>query len=109
LIMHGCVNEGLDIVRICRDRYDGTVRNPYNEYECGHFYARAMASYGLLQSMSGVSYDARTKTLIINPALKCDFKSFISTETGYGNVGVKDGKPFVDCVRGKIDVENIVY
>jgi uncharacterized protein (DUF608 family) len=109
LILCGCVDEGLDIVRTCRDRYDGTVRNPYNEYECGHFYARALASYGLLQSMSGVVYDALTKTLTINPVVKGDFKSFISTNTGYGNVGVKDGKPFVDVVKGKIDVEKIVY
>ena len=52
LILCGCVKEGLDIVRVCRSRYDGTTRNPYNEYECGHFYARAMASYGLLLAMS---------------------------------------------------------
>ena len=109
LIMHGCVDEGLEIVRVCRDRYDGTVRNPYNEYECGHFYARALASYGLLQSMSGACYDALTKTLTINPANKGDFKSFLSTNTGYGNVGVKDGKPFLNVMKGKIDVEKINY
>ena len=108
LIMHGCINEGLDIVKTCRDRYDGTVRNPYNEYECGHFYARALASYGLLQAISGAVYDALTKTLTINPEIKGDFKSFISTETGYGNVGIKDGKPFIDCVKGVIEVEKIV-
>ena len=107
LIMCGCVQEGLDIVRICRDRYDGSVRNPYNEYECGHFYARAMASYGLLQAMSGAAYDAQTKTLTVNPAAGGDFKSFISTDTGYGNVGIKNGKPFIDVVKGTIDVENI--
>ena len=109
LIMHGCINEGLDIVKTCRDRYDGTVRNPYCEYECGHYYARALSSYGLLQAISGAVYDNLTKTLVINPAIKCDFKSFISTETGYGNAGVKNGKPFIDCVKGVIDVEKIVY
>jgi len=44
LMLMGMVEEGLEIVRICRDRYDGRVRNPFNEYECGHWYARAMAS-----------------------------------------------------------------
>jgi hypothetical protein len=104
LIMHGCVEEGLEIVRTCRDRYDGAVRNPYNEYECGHFYARALSSYGLLQAMSGAYYDARTKTLAINPAVKGDFKTFISTRTGYGHVGRKDGKPVVRAVKGKIEI-----
>ena len=33
------------VVRVARDRYDGSVRNPFNEYECGHWYARAMSSY----------------------------------------------------------------
>jgi len=109
LIMHGCIDEGLEIVRTCRDRYDGTVRNPYNEYECGHFYARALSSYGLLQSLSGAAYNALTKTLTVNPPVKGDFKSFISTNAGYGNIGVKDGKPFINVVKGKIDVEKIVY
>ena len=54
LMMAGMVQEGLDIVRACRDRYDGKVRNPFNEYECGHWYARAMSSYALIQGMTGV-------------------------------------------------------
>ncbi|MCL2813987.1 MAG: non-lysosomal glucosylceramidase [Oscillospiraceae bacterium] len=107
LIMLGCVEEGLEIVRICRSRYDGTVRNPYNEYECGHFYARAMSSYGLLQAMSGATYDALTKTLSINPAVGGDFKSFISTAAGYGSVGIKNGDPFIHVVKGTIEVENL--
>ena len=45
LMLMGLVEEGLEIVRACRDRYDGRVRNPFNEYECGHWYARAMSSY----------------------------------------------------------------
>ena len=65
LMMLGCVEEGLDIVRDCRRRYDGVRRNPFNEYECGHWYARAMSSYGLLQGLTGVRYDAVTKTLYV--------------------------------------------
>src|SRR5664280_535905 len=42
LMRMGLVQEGLEVVRTCRDRYDGRVRNPFNEYECGHWYARAM-------------------------------------------------------------------
>jgi len=105
----GMIEEGLDIVRTCRDRYDGRVRNPFNEYECGHWYARAMSSYGLLQSLTGARYDAVDKTLYIEPRIKGDFRSFISTATGYGTVGVKGGKPFVNVVSGKIDVNKTEY
>ena len=88
------------------------MRNPYDEYECGHFYARAMSSYGLLQAFTGIRYDAAAKTLFMKPRIKggnkiFDFTSFITTGTGYGNVGIKDGNPFIRVVKGKIDVERI--
>ena len=67
LMMMGRVEEGLEIVRTCRDRYDGRVRNPFNEYECGHWYARAMSSYALLQGLSGARYDAVEKVLYLRP------------------------------------------
>src|SRR5690606_10299314 len=53
MMREGMVEEGLEIVRTCRDRYDGRVRNPFNEYECGHWYARAMASYALIYGLTG--------------------------------------------------------
>jgi len=108
-MMEGMVEEGLEIVRTCRDRHDGRVRNPFNEYECGHWYARAMASYALLQGLTGVRYDAVEKTLYINPSLKGDFRSFLSTATGYGTVGLKDGKPFIEVKQGNIDIIHIQY
>ena len=104
LMMFGEVEKGLDIVRTCRDRYDGRVRNPFDEYECGHWYARAMSSYGLLQGLHGVRYDALTQTMYINSKGK-DFTSFVSTETGFGNVGIKNGKPFMDVSYGVITVK----
>lgn len=102
LMLLGHVDEGLEIVRACRDRYDGRIRNPFNEYECGHWYARAMASYGLIQGLTGVRYDAVTKTLHIAPTIDGDFRSFLSTETGFGIVGVKNGEPFVEISSGTI-------
>jgi hypothetical protein len=109
LIMHRCVEEGLTIVRAARDRYDGSVRNPFNEYECGHWYARAMSSYALLQALSGARYDAVERRLYVRPQVQGDFACFISTATGYGLVGVRSGKPFLDVRVGKITVEEIVY
>ena len=58
--------KGLDIVRTTRKRYDGTVCNPFDEYECGHWYARAMSSYALIEALTGVRYDAVSKTLYVN-------------------------------------------
>ena len=39
-IQSGLPEEGLEIVRGLRFRYDGERRNPWDEVECGHHYAR---------------------------------------------------------------------
>ncbi len=108
LMSTGHVDEGLEIVRTCRDRYNGTVRNPFNEYECGHWYARAMSSYALIQGLTGISYDARTEILTVAPSIKGDFKAFLSTETGYGTVEMKNGKVNLNIKSGTIPVSEIV-
>ena len=108
LIFEGEVGMGLDIVRTCLDRYDGSCRNPFNEYECGNWYSRAMSSYSLLQAMTGARYDAVTSTLYIAPRVDGDFRSFISTEHGFGTVGIRNGEPFLEVRQGTIPVENIV-
>ena len=99
----GEVEKGLDIVRACRNRYDGTVRNPFNEYECGHWYARALSSYGLLQGLTGVRFDAVSKTLYVDSKIG-DFTTFLSTETGYGTVTLAGNKASVNVVSGTIPV-----
>jgi hypothetical protein len=68
-----------------------------------------MSSYGLLQGLTGVRYDAVDKTLTIRPRMAGDFRSFLSTATGYGTVGVADGQPFVEVKRGTIPFTKIVF
>ncbi len=109
LILLGEVERGLEIVRVCRARYDGRIRNPFNEYECGHWYARAMSSYALLQALSGARYDAVEQVLYLAPQLKGDFRCFLATAGGYGTVGVRRGKPFLEVRAGSIPVKEIRY
>ncbi len=109
LIVMRRVEEGLDIVRTARARYDGRVRNPFNEYECGSWYARAMSSYALLQALSGARYDAIDKVLYLHPKITGDFKSFLCTASGFGTAGVRNGEPFLDVKSGSIPVERIDY
>jgi uncharacterized protein (DUF608 family) len=109
LMRMGLAKEGLEIVRSCRDRYDGRVRNPFNEYECGHWYARAMSSYALLFGLSGARYDAVEKVLYLEPGIKGDFRCFLSTATGYGTVGVKKDKPFYEVKSGTLEIREVKY
>jgi hypothetical protein len=105
----GRVEQGLEIVRACRARYDGRVRNPFDEYECGHWYARAMASYAMLEGLTRARYDAVTRTLHLHPSRPGDFRSFLSTATGYGTVGVRGSQPFLEVKSGTIDVQRFDY
>lgn len=104
LILFGHVKEGLELVQACRKRYDGRIRNPFDEYECGHWYGRALSSYSLIQALTGLAYDAVDKTLRVDSKIGNTFTCFLSTETGFGMAGLKKGKPFIRVFNGFIDV-----
>lgn len=107
LMFAGKVKEGLDVVRECRNRYSGKVRNPFNEYECGHWYARAMSSYGLIEGLTGMRFDAVDGALHVNSKVG-DFKCFLSTATGFGTVTLSGGKASVNVVFGTIPVKKYI-
>ncbi|MBI3682579.1 MAG: hypothetical protein HY235_19550 [Acidobacteria bacterium] len=86
LIYEGMLKEGVAIVDAVRDRYDGVRRNPWNEIECGHHYARAMSSWSLLLAWSGFSYSAPDKELRFQPRQGGDnFRCLYSAGTAWGN------------------------
>jgi uncharacterized protein (DUF608 family) len=108
LMMEGEVEKGLEIVREARKRYDGRIRNPFDEYECGHFYARALSSYGLMQGLTGLFYDAVEKTLYMDSRIGNNFKCFISCETGFGTAGLYHGRPFLTIYSGDIKADKFM-
>jgi hypothetical protein len=66
-----------------------------------------MSSYGLLQGLTGLRYDAVDKTLYIDSKVG-DFTCFLSTATGFGTVTLRQGKASVNIAHGAIPVEKIV-
>jgi uncharacterized protein (DUF608 family) len=86
LIYEGFIDEGLKIVEACRNRHDGIGRSPWNEVECGHHYARSLASYAVLLALSGFRCDAVNKTLYFKPVINEDnFSCFFCCADGWGN------------------------
>jgi uncharacterized protein (DUF608 family) len=84
-LYEGQVREALAIVKGARERYAGTNRNPWNEIECGDYYARAMSSWTLLLAAQGYAYDGPAGSLGFNPRLNADdHTSFFSTAEGWG-------------------------
>jgi len=109
LIGEGLVEEGLTIVKALRSRYDGRVRNPWNEYECGNYYARAMASFALLGALSGVRYSAVDKTLWFGPKLsQRPFQTFFSTASGFGVLNLTKTELQIRVIEGDLTIEKLV-
>jgi len=86
-IYTGKISEGLKIVQSVRDRYDGSTRNPWNEVECGDHYVRAMASWTILNALTGLEYNVEDKRLEFYPRINREiFKSFFISDNGWGRI-----------------------
>ena len=86
----GMVDEGLECVRNIRLRYDGEKRNPWDEAECGHHYARAMSAWSAVLALSGFSYDGAAASVVAAPLVVTDnFHCFWSTATGWGTYSLR--------------------
>ena len=85
MLYSGMLDHGLEYIGDIRRRYDGIKRNPWDEAECGHHYARAMASWSAVLALSGFRYRGAGRHVEILPRIEhSSFKSFWSTGTGWG-------------------------
>ncbi|CAA9281801.1 MAG: GH116 [uncultured Chloroflexi bacterium] len=110
-IYEGLVDEGLAIVEGLRARHDGLRRNPWDEFECGHHYARALASWSVLLALSGYSYSAIDRRLSFVPVSQAvvngTFRCFFTTGTGWGVVTATEQQASVQVIEGTLDVESV--
>jgi hypothetical protein len=67
MLYEGMTNEGIESIGDVRARYDGRKRNPFDEAECGHHYARAMASWAAVLALTGFHYSAVTREMTFGP------------------------------------------
>lgn len=79
------LEKGLAVSRAIHDRYDGRLRNPYNEIECSDHYARSMASYGVFQAVCGFNCHGPSGAIEFAPRLSPhDFRAPFVTAQGWG-------------------------
>jgi hypothetical protein len=112
LMYEGFVAEGLAIVKGVRDRHTGTRRNPWDEFECGHHYARSLASYAALTALSGFSYSAPEKRIGFAPRVNDeDFEVFFSVGSGWGaytqTIGKKKSELTIVVERGYLELREL--
>ena len=94
MIYEGLIDAARQIVRMARSRYDGRRRdglnsgpggNPFNELECGKFYARAMSSWSLLIASQGLVLEGPQGILGFKPHWQPeDHRSFFTAPEGWG-------------------------
>ncbi|KPK82963.1 MAG: hypothetical protein AMJ81_08705 [Phycisphaerae bacterium SM23_33] len=107
MVYEGLVEEALALVKAARDRHDGVRRNPWNEFECGDHYARAMSSWSLLLALSGQRYDGRSGTLTMKPVVnRDDFRCLFTAAAGYGVYSQRRQRTgvsvAVECLEGRV-------
>ncbi|MBT3376785.1 MAG: hypothetical protein HN742_09965 [Lentisphaerae bacterium] len=87
MLYEGLTDEGLTAIAAIRARYDGWRRNPFNEAECGHHYARAMAAWTAVLAITGFHYDGTGGGSMT--AADRDGRSFWSTGHAWGTCEVR--------------------
>ncbi|MCC7156263.1 MAG: hypothetical protein IT161_16920 [Bryobacterales bacterium] len=104
----GLVSQGVECIGNIRRRYDGERRNPWNEAECGHHYARAMAAWSAILALSGFQYHAAAARLEVRPAatqrpLRCIW----STAAGWGVFRQEDRRLELEVRSGRLPVRSL--
>ncbi|HKD37380.1 MAG TPA: GH116 family glycosyl hydrolase, partial [Pirellulales bacterium] len=123
MVYEGLIDEARKIVRTARQRYDGRRLdgldsgpggNPFNELECGKFYARAMSSWSLLIASQGLLLEGPKGIIGFKPRWQPeDHRSFFTAPESWG-MFVQTRKPGeqtsrIDVRYGKLRVRELVF
>lgn len=111
-LYEGQIVEALAIVRGARERYNGVKKSPWNEIECGDYYARAMSAWSVLLGAQGYFYDGPARLLQFDPRLGAeDHRSLFTTAEGWGQYHQKrDGSKQtsrVELLAGRCDLRTL--
>ncbi len=107
MIYEGQLEAGLKVYQSVRDRFDGYKRNPFNEGEYGHRYARAMAAWAGIPAYTGFQYSAVEKSMSFNSR---PGKYFWSNGYQYGIVKIREqgdnSLVSLTCLKGELPLKS---
>jgi non-lysosomal glucosylceramidase len=111
MFFEGMIDEGLQCITAIRARYDGRKRNPFDEAECGHHYARAMASWSSVLALTGFHYSSINASMQF-AATKRFSRIFWSNGYAWGTCQQKPGPHTTEIemtvLYGKIRLQHLV-
>ncbi|HZQ54581.1 MAG TPA: GH116 family glycosyl-hydrolase [Bryobacteraceae bacterium] len=110
MLYAGMHREGIECIESIRRRYDGERRNPWDEAECGHHYARAMAAWAGIIALSGFYYHGgRQHLALLPPDAPPHFQCFWSNATGWGMFYRTRQQVRVILHHGKLRVRSLEF
>jgi len=101
MMYEGQVENGLKCIQAIRDRFDGLKRNPFDEPECGHHYARAMASWASVLALSGFQYSGVEKSMRFTSV---PGTYFWSNGYSWGTCKVENGQADLTVLKGTVSL-----
>ena len=108
MLTHGMVDQGVECIANIRRRYDGERRNAWDEAECGHHYARAMAAWSGIVMLSGFRYDGPARRVSVMPRYRLNrLVSFFSTAGAWGEFTYTGAKLTLAPRFGKLPVASV--
>ena len=105
MMYEGMTDEGLRCFQAVRDRFDGAKRNPFDEPECGHHYARAMASWAGIIALSSFHYSGIDRHISFTGT---PGRYFWSNGYAWGLCNVQpDGSATLSVLHGTLSVDKV--
>jgi len=101
MLYEGQIEAGVKCIQSIRDRFDGEKRNPFDEPECGHNYARAMASWSAPMALSEFHYSAPEKSISFTSK---PGTYFWSNGYAWGTCKVEQGKATLEVMHGMLEI-----
>ena len=99
MLYEGMNDDGIKCIKAVRDRFDGAKRNPFSEPECGHHYARSMASWAAILAFTDFQYSGvdRSMTFTSRPGTY-----FWSNGYSWGTCKVEDKQATILVAHGSL-------
>ena len=104
MIYEGLEEQALTCISSIRDRHDGAKRNPFSEPECGHHYARSMASWATVIALSDFQYSAIDRRIHFTDRSGC---YFWSNGYAWGTCDIRDGEVVLEVLKGVLRLRTL--
>ena len=109
MLYQGMAEHGVQCIAESRSRYDGARRNPWDEPECGHHYARAMSSWSGMLAMSGFRYGGPARHVVAVPAARLPFRGFWSAGPAWGSFSLGPRRFALRVTEGALPVRRLEW